>query len=247
MGGAYGSLRKYDLATQVYRSLIDTSHKYIRTSNSNFVRSLLAEGNVAEARREVAALNRADAKNPTTLQSRRLLYVAVRDWESLDHLGKEWLGLARTTMDSATAVQLMRDAAAVRGELARFDSLARLNATILRNNESSGDRLTEQLLRAHLRATVAGDTLRARAVADSGLAATPWESLRAMDRPYLAMLLYLASVGDVTRGTDLAREWSRVKSRGVQAPRFARCARRARRARALVGRCARGPAALPAG
>jgi DNA-binding SARP family transcriptional activator len=209
MGVAYWMVRKRDLATQVYRSLRDTSHKYIRSSNSNFVGSLLDEGNVAEARREVAALNRADSTNRFTLQSRNLMYTAIRDWESLDHLGKDWLGLAKTTIDSATAVQSMRNAAAVRGEFARFDGLARLNSTILKNDESSGDRLTEELQRAQLRATVAGDTVRARAIADSGLATTPWESLRPMDRPYLAMLLYLASVGDVKRGADMAREWSR--------------------------------------
>ena len=179
-------------------------------SNSNFVRTLLVEGKVDEAGREVAALNRADSANPTTRQSRRLLYTAIRDWESLDHLGKDWLGLARTTMDSATAVQLMRDAAAVRGEFARFDNLARLNTTILKNDESPGDRLAEELRRAQLRATIAADTVRARAIADSGLAVTRWESLRPMDRPYLAMLLYLASVGEVTRGADMAREWSLV-------------------------------------
>ena len=210
MGAAYGTLRKYDLATQVYRSLLDTSHKYISSTNSNFVRTLLEEGKVAEARREVAALNRADSTNLTSLQSRHLLYNAIRDWESLDHLGNDWLGLARTTTDSATGVQLMRNAAAVRGDLSRFDSLARLNKTILKNDESAGDRLAEELQRAQLRATIAGDTVRARAIADSGLAVTRWESLPPMDRPYMAMLQYLASVGNATRGVDLAREWSRT-------------------------------------
>ena len=56
---------------------------------------------------------------------------------------------------------------------------------------------------------LAGDTARARAIADSGLAVASWESLEPMDRPYLAMLLYLASVGDVKRGADVARDWSR--------------------------------------
>jgi len=200
MGVAYGALRKYDLATKVYRALLDTSHTYISSTNSNFVRTLLDEGRVADARREVAALNRADSTNLTALQSRHLLYNAIRDWDSLDHLGHDWFRLARTTIDSATAVQLMRNAAMVRGEFARFDSLARLNTTILRSNESSGDRLVEELQRAQLRATIACDTVRARVIADSGLAITRWELLRPMDRPYLVMLLYLASVGDVARG-----------------------------------------------
>ncbi len=52
--------------------------------------------------------------------------------------------------------------------------------------------------------------MRARAIADSALATVPWESLKPMDRPYLTMLLYLASVGDVTRGAELAIEWTRT-------------------------------------
>src|SRR4029079_18358182 len=53
-------------------------------------------------------------------------------------------------------------------------------------------------------------TARARAIADSGLAVVPLESVKPMDRPYLEMLLYLASVGDVIRGADVAQEWSRA-------------------------------------
>lgn len=63
-----------------------------------------------------------------------------------------------------------------------------------------GDYLARQLNRTQLQATVAGDTVRARAIADSGLAIARWAALKPMDRPYMAMLLYLASVRDVKRG-----------------------------------------------
>lgn len=209
IGLAYGALRQYDLATLSYRQL-DTTHKYITVTNSNFVRALLEEGNVVEARREVAALFRADSTNATTVQSRHLLFTALRDWESLRRLGQDRLGSARTTMDSANGVQFLRDAAIARGEFALFDSLVRLNTTLLENTESSGDYVAGELERAQLRATVAGDVVRARAIADSAIAVAHWESLRPMDRPYVAMLLYLASIRDTTRGAEMAREWSRT-------------------------------------
>ena len=86
--------------------------------------------------------------------------------------------------------------------------MAQLSATIATRHGSLGDYLTGQLERARVRAILAGDTASARAIADSALALVSWESLKQMDRPYLAMLLYLASVRGGVDGEALAREWS---------------------------------------
>src|SRR6185436_6927709 len=102
------------------------------------------------------------------------------------------------------------ESAVGRGQFAAYDSMVALNANLVKKHGSAGDILAAQLSRARLRATLAGDTARARAIADSGLAVVPLESLKPMDRPYLEMLLYLASVGDVIRGADVAQEWSRA-------------------------------------
>jgi tetratricopeptide (TPR) repeat protein len=210
MGIAYWALRKFDLSTRVYRRAIDSTHRYIVRQNAAFVASLLDEGNSAEAQREVAQLVRADAANPTTSQARAFVFAGLRNWDSLGVLGKSYLRLARTPADSARGFQWVGDAAIARGQFATFDSMTRLMATVVEKHGSSGDYLTGQLYRARLRATLAGDTARARAIADSGFAVAQLESLKPMDRPYVAMLLYLASVGEVQRGADVAREWSRT-------------------------------------
>ena len=210
-GLSYGTLRRYDLATRGYRRYVDASpRRSITGAHPPLVSSLLAQGKVAEARHEVAEMMRIDSVNSRTFQSRAFVFSALREWDSLSVLGKSYLGSARTATDSQPGLRWVGDAAICRGQFAVFDSMARLTAMLIQKYGSSGDYLAGQLHRARLRATVAGDTARARAIADSGLAVARWQSLKPMDRPYLAMLSYLASVRDVQRGSELAREWSSV-------------------------------------
>jgi DNA-binding SARP family transcriptional activator/tetratricopeptide (TPR) repeat protein len=209
-GLAYGPLRKFDLAIDGYRRTMDTTYRYITATHSNLVRSLLEGGNVAEAKQVVARLERADSLSRTTRQSRNLLFTAIRGWDSLSVVGKAWLASADTPTDSLVGIQLLSNAAIARGQLSAFDSLGQRNSEILKAYGSPGDFLGAELQRGQLHATLAGDTARAKAIADSANMIAPWASLRPMDRPYLAMLQFLASVGDVKRGLEVAREWSRT-------------------------------------
>jgi DNA-binding SARP family transcriptional activator len=209
-GLAYGPLRKFDLAVEGYRRTIDTTYRYITASHSNLVRSLLEGRNFAEAKQVVAKLERADSLNRTTRQSRNLLFTALREWDSLSVVGEAWLASADTPTDSLVGIQLLRNAAIARGRVSAFDSLGRRNVAILKAYGSPGDFLAAELQRGQVHAILTGDSARARAIADSGLAVAPWASLRPMDRPYSAMLQYLASVGDVKRGVEVAGEWSRM-------------------------------------
>jgi tetratricopeptide (TPR) repeat protein len=174
------------------------------------VRTLLEGGSSAEAKQVVAKLMRADSLNRTTRQSRNLLFTALREWDSLSVVGKAWLASADTPTDTLVGIQLLRNAAIGRGQLSAFDSLGQRNSAILKAYGSPGDLLGAELQRGQLHAILAGDTARAKAIVDSANAVAPWASLRPMDRPYLAMLQFLASVGDVKRGTEVAQEWSRT-------------------------------------
>ncbi|MDF2776354.1 MAG: transcriptional activator protein [Geminicoccaceae bacterium] len=210
-GMAYGMLRRYDLATRGYRRYTNAAPKgTITAAHPNLVSSLLDEGKVAEAKTEVAWMVKTDSMHPRTFQGRAYVFTVLREWDSLRVLGKSQLRSARTATDSAPGLQWVGNAAIGRGQFAAFDSMARLTAALVERHGSSGDYLAGQLTRARVRALIAGDSVRARAIADSGLATVPWESLKPMDRPYLAMLLYLASVRDVRRGAELAREWTRT-------------------------------------
>jgi tetratricopeptide (TPR) repeat protein/nitrogen fixation-related uncharacterized protein len=210
-GLAYGTLRRYDLATRVYRRNVDVAQRRsIRESNPNLVLALLTEGKLAEAQYEVADMVRLDPVSQRTFQGRALVFGALREWDSLHVVGKSQLGLARSATDSAPGLRWVAEAAISRGQFATYDSIFGLTTKLVKKHGSMGDYLAGQLNRARLRATVIGDTVRARAIADSALAVAHWESLKPMDRPYLAMLLFLASVGDVKRGADMAHEWSRV-------------------------------------
>ena len=124
-----------------------------------------------------------------------------------------------------------------------FDKMTRLNAMVIAKQGSFGRHLAAELMRARLRATLTGDTARARAIADSGLAVARWDSLGPMDRPYLPMLQYLASVGDVARG-DTSRAMVSGYAGALQASRFAEHSRRAWRARVGVGQRPRGVAII---
>ena len=210
-GMSYAALRQYELATRGYRRRVgDSRGRYVSEAHPPFVSSLLEEGNVTEAQEVVATMMRLDSMNTRTFQSRVFIATALRQWDTLSALGEAYLRNARTATDSQPALQWVGDAALVRGQFAASDSMERLTANLTRQYGSPGDYLAEQLNRARLRAIVAGDTGRARAIADSGLAVARWDSLKPMDRPYLAMLQYLASVGDVKRGSELAHEWSRI-------------------------------------
>jgi DNA-binding SARP family transcriptional activator/tetratricopeptide (TPR) repeat protein len=209
-GLAYGSLRKFDLAIEGYRRTIDTTYRYITATHSNLVRSLLEGGKFAEAKQVVARLKRADSLNRTTRQSRNLLFTALREWDSLSVVGTSWLAKADTPTDSLVGIQILRNAAIARGQLSVFDNLGRMNMAILKAYGSAGDFLGAELQRARLHAVLAADTAGARAIAESSLTVAPWPSLRPMDRPYLVMLSYLASIGDTKRGVDVAREWYRT-------------------------------------
>ena len=210
-GMAYGMLRRYDLATRGYRRSTDASPKgTITAAYPNLVSSLLDEGKVAEAKAVAAWMVKTDSMHARTFQGRAYVFTVLREWDSLRVLGKSQLRSARTATDSAPGLQWVGNAAIGRGQFAAFDSMARLTAALVERHGSSGDYLAGQLTRARVRALIAGDSVRARAIADSGLATVPWESLKPMDRPYLAMLLYLASVRDVNRGAELALEWTRT-------------------------------------
>jgi DNA-binding SARP family transcriptional activator len=209
-GLSYLALRRDELATRVYRRHVDASgRRSITDSYQELVHSLLVEDKVAEARREVAEMVRIDSAHPRTKLGRAYIYAAQGHWDSLTALGRSSLSRARSLTDSATGLQWVGRAAIGRGHLATFDSMATVRATIARKYGSSGDYLALQLERALTHATLAGDTARARAIADSALAVVSWQLLKQMDRPYLAMLLYLASVHDIERGDALAGEWSR--------------------------------------
>ena len=210
-GMSYGALRRYELATRGYRRYASASPSgYITAAHPNLVSSLLDEGKAAEARDEVALMVKTDSMHPRTFQSRAYIFTTLRDWDSLSVLGESQLRAATSAMDSTRAFEWVGGAAINRGQFALFDSITRLTAALVRTYGSSGDYLAAQLNRARLRATVAGDTARARAIADSALTVARWASLKPMDRPYLAMLLYLASIDDVKRGADVALEWSRT-------------------------------------
>ena len=210
-GMSYGALRRYELATRGYRRYASASPSgYITAAHPNLVSSLLDEGKAAEARDEVALMVKTDSMHPRTFQSRAYIFTTLRDWDSLSALGELQLRAATSAMDSTRAFEWVGGAAINRGQFALFDSITRLTAALVRTHGSSGDYLAAQLNRARLRATVAGDTARARAIADSALTVARWASLKPMDRPYPAMLLYLASIDDVKRGADVALEWSRT-------------------------------------
>ena len=182
-GLAYGALRKYDLATRGYRRKVDAApERTITEGHPPLVSSLLNEGKVAEAERVVDELMRTDSADKRTFESRAFLFGALRDWQSLDKLGKSFLSLSKTADDSGRGLQWVGDAAISRGEFEVFDAMVRLTAIVVREYGSSGDYVAVQLRRARLRATVAGDTARARAIADSALTVTHWESLKPMDQ-----------------------------------------------------------------
>ena len=155
-GISYAMMRRYDLASRGYRLAVDTSRRQaITEARPNLVRSLLDEGKVAEAAREVAEMMRADSMHRRTFQSRGLFFTGVRDWDSLGALGNAWLrSAAKTPMDSAFGLRWVRNAAMPRGRLAEFDSTARLVAAISKTHGSSGDVLEEELSRALQHATL---------------------------------------------------------------------------------------------
>ena len=79
----------------------------------------------------------------------------------------------------------------------------------LKDNGSLGNFLAAELQRARVHVVLVGDTLRARAIADAAFRVAPWERITRFDRPYAAMLLYLASIRDENAGRALVSEWSR--------------------------------------
>jgi hypothetical protein len=171
---------------------------------------------------------RIDSVNSRTFQSRA--FVFGREWDSLSVLGKSYLGYTRTATDMPTRLRWVGDAGRSVVASSPFDSMAGLTATPIRKYGSPGDYLAGQ------RYTRAAERNRCRRhrpctwIADSGLAVAHWQSLKPMDRPYLAMLSYLASVRDVKRGAEMAPRPSLAYAAGIQAPRFTEGACRPRRA-----------------
>jgi tetratricopeptide (TPR) repeat protein len=192
-----------------YRRVVNATHRRsISSYGPMLVESLLEADSLSDARQEVTEMMRIEPLNAQTYQARAFLFSALREWDSLATIERSNLLNARTAKDSVLGVRWLGDAAIGRGQFELFDKMTRLNATVIAKQGSLGDYLAAELTRARLRATLTGDTVRARAIADSGLAVAHWDSLKPMDRPYLPMLQYLASVGDVTRGASIAREWS---------------------------------------
>ena len=209
-GLSYNMLRRHDLAVRGYQRYVDARPKEITPAHPNLVSSLLLAGRVQEAQGYVAEMMQADSTHERTALSRYSVFNALREWDSVSALGRSRLSLARTPMDSAVAFGWLANVAIVHGQFAAYDSLARLASSLVKEYASHGDFLSVQLQRAALRAIVTGDTIVARAIADSAFAIAPWRSLKPMDRPYLALLRYFASVRDTKRGAEIASEWSRT-------------------------------------
>jgi tetratricopeptide (TPR) repeat protein len=209
-GLSYLPLRRYDLAVRGYRRQVNAGNRRsISGYGPMLVESLLEADSLPNARQEVAAMIRIDSLNKQTYQARAFLFSALREWDSLATIERSNLAHnALTATDSEPGIQWLADAAIGRGEFELFDKMIRLNAGVIAKDGSLGDYLATELMRARLRATLTGDVARARAIADAALALVPWDSLKPMDRPYLPMLQYLASVGDIPRGDSIARQWS---------------------------------------
>jgi tetratricopeptide (TPR) repeat protein len=211
MGLSLGVLRQYDLGAQVYRRAIAVRQiKRVSTLHNNLVWQLLSNGNLADAKKVLDWMVRTDSTHFQSMGALAHFLKATRDWEALEAFAKTAIGTgwAKTVTDTALVMQWMGFGAAARGHIATFDSAVQAGATIARRHGSSGNVLERQLERARLHATIASDTVPARAIADSALAAANWNAMKQMDRPYPALLLYLASVGDVRHGGQVVREWS---------------------------------------
>jgi tetratricopeptide (TPR) repeat protein len=210
LGVVYTRQRRFDLATRVYRRSIDTTYKYLNVPNSNLVQSLLREERVTDAREEAARVWRADSQHVQAIISQYVLATALRDFDAMERMAMKRFANARTAGDSVAPTNYVRAAAMNRGQLHRFDSLTRVRSRRLKTSGTGGDYLSSELERARFHARLAGDTARARQIADSALAEVPWESVDPLDRPWSEMIRNAAARLDTARGNAIAREWSRA-------------------------------------
>ena len=119
----YLRLRRYDIAAQLARGSIDTTYSQLSIMNSRLVNALLNLGKVDEAKAEYRRMvTHADSTETNAREARYFIVTATRDWAGLVRLASAELA------DSAPGARrrgrtYARDAAAVQGRLATYDSL----------------------------------------------------------------------------------------------------------------------------
>jgi tetratricopeptide (TPR) repeat protein len=203
----YLTLRRYDIAAQLARSSIDTTYSQLGIMNSRLVSAMLNLGKVDEAKAEYRRMvTHADSSETNAREARYFIVTATRDWAGLEGLSSAELA------DSAPGARsrgrtYARDAAAVQGRLARYDSLRAPVTDGSRGNQPGPATLGVVLQRARVHIAL-GDVSGARDMIEKGLAARPWNSVEPLDRPYMSMITALALVGDTTRGTAIAADWT---------------------------------------
>jgi DNA-binding SARP family transcriptional activator len=202
------SARRPDLAEAVYRSMTDTTYRTIRGPHVMIVHTRLHHGQVAAARAELARMAAIDSTNFQVWRARLEVLASTRAWDALEERADGMRRRARSSDERTSALLYLQAAALAQGRIERHDSLGYARRA-LRLAPPAGARLDWELQRARVRAAVAGDAARARAIRDSALGATPWAAVPALDRPYPAMLLLHAALGERERAAALAAEWSR--------------------------------------
>jgi tetratricopeptide (TPR) repeat protein len=203
----YLRMRRYDIAAKIARDAIDTTYSRLDIMNSRLVNALLSLGKVNEAKAEYhRMLTHTDSSETNARVTRYFIATATRDWAGVTGLASEELA------DSAPGARrrgqaYARDAAAVQGQLARYDSLMAPVTDRTRATQSGPTTRGVELPRIRVHIAL-GDVAGARAMIETRLTTQPWESLKPLDRPHAAMITALALVGDTTRGTAIAADWT---------------------------------------
>ncbi|HSJ64994.1 MAG TPA: serine/threonine-protein kinase, partial [Gemmatimonadaceae bacterium] len=204
-------LRENAVAERHFREAIARSRgSRFWFAHTNLLRALLNQGNVAAADSLVRVIVEADSTSPSARTALLFRAEATMDHETLARTAERILASGDTTATSRhRAYADLSYARWMQGRLASADSFSRLDE---QHHANIGDRwgaLGTALLRARARALLHDDLPGARRLLDEALREYPMESMAFMDRPYDALILAYAALGDTARGQALADEWDR--------------------------------------
>jgi tetratricopeptide (TPR) repeat protein len=207
-GLAYNAIRRYDAALSTYQRSIDPAYSRLTVANSNLVSALLRLNRIEDAKAEYKRmLAHADSLQAIPRQARYSLATATRDWRAFAQLADDE-ARGTSTSNRIRSLEYRRALAAVRGQIARFDSLE-----VLRTGEylavgAPGNYLTAFGTAARLHAATS-DSAGSRRLLAQGLSKVPLASLHPLDRPYVTIATALAWMGEPSRADSLLTDWSR--------------------------------------
>ncbi len=179
-------------------------------------RNLAAQGRESDARAVLADIRRVfpQSQAPLTLEASMLFSMGA--WDSAQRLATRFLVAARDPDERAQGAYLVAAGEQLRGRLGQAERSYRDNIAINELRGLKGSALAASLDVVSTQIWFSRDTAEARRLLEAAVGRYPLAEIPAADRPYTALAMTYAQLGQATRARQVLREYESAVPEGIR-------------------------------